>query len=283
MKKIWLGIGIIALLAAGILAGLIWRDRAERERTEAMYERMRQEARVTLPETKPETRDTVPAGQEEQISSDEPDETEKETETETETEHVPPVIPVDFETLQEENPDIYAWITIPDTAIDYPVLHNEEDDTFYHTHSAEGEESFAGAIYSEYENASDFSDVHTVLYGHNMRNGSMFADLHKFEDETFFDEHPYVTIYTPDAIRYYRIFAAYLYDDRHLLDSFDCSDPAVFEAYIRNIMEQRSLYCHLNQDVEVKAGDRILTLSTCHGMGDEYRYLVQAVLVKEEK
>ena len=141
----------------------------------------------------------------------------------------------------------------------------------------------AGAIFSENLNKTDFSDVHTVLYGHNMKDGSMFADLHKYEDEAFFADHQEITVYTPDAIRCYRIFASYIYDDRHLLQSFDCEEPDIFEAYIKSVKEQRSLYAHTDKNVKVEAGDRILTLSTCHSMGNEYRYLVQAVLEKTIK
>ena len=242
------------------------------------------ETESTEPETV-ETKKVEPETVETKKAEPEKAETEKAEKAGTaETEIVTDlVIPVDFEELEEVNPDIYAWITIPGTAIDYPVVQNKEDNSFYLTRSAEREENVAGAIFSENLNKTDFSDVHTVLYGHNMKDGSMFADLHKYEDEAFFADHQEISIYTPDAIRCYRIFASYIYDDRHLLQSFDCEDPDIFEAYIKSVKEQRSLYAHIDENVKVEAGDRILTLSTCHSMGNEYRYLVQAVLEKTIK
>ena len=102
---------------------------------------------------------------------------------------------IDFAELSSINPDIYAWIRIPDTQIDYPVLQREEDDTYYLRHNSSGRYAFAGSIYTEEANSRDFKDPMTVLYGHNMRDGSMFQNLHFFEDKTFFAEHPEFFIY----------------------------------------------------------------------------------------
>ena len=95
-------------------------------------------------------------------------------------------IPVDFDSLQKENPDIYAWITIPDTVIDYPIVQSSEDNAYYLNHSAEKTDSASGAIYSENYNKKNFDDPITLLYGHNMKDGSMFAGLHKYEEDTYF-------------------------------------------------------------------------------------------------
>lgn len=265
MKKrnIWAAVAILAFSAAAACILLVWRTEREKERTNALYQEMRQNMKLDEEEAE---------GQSQTEQAESADEEIRKTDL---------VIPVDFEALQDINPDIYAWITVPGTEIDYPVLQSETDDTVYLTNSAELEESPAGAIFSEKANARDFSDVHTVLYGHNMKDGTMFAGLHQYEDEAFFNEHRTITIYTPDAIRYYRIFAAYLYDNRHLLQSFDCTDERVFSAYIYNIMSQRNLYATIDDSVDIEADDRILTLSTCYGTDHDTRYLVQAVLVKE--
>ena len=95
-------------------------------------------------------------------------------------------IPVDFDSLQKENPDIYAWITIPDTVIDYPIVQSSEDNAYYLNHSAEKTDSVSGAIYSENYNKKNFDDPITLLYGHNMKDGSMFAGLHKYEEDTYY-------------------------------------------------------------------------------------------------
>ena len=209
-----------------------------------------------------------------------------ETETEdtgqdaTETEDGEPVeIPIDFEALWEINPEAYAWITIPGTEIDYPILQSETDNTYYLTHNIEGEESPEGAIFTEDYNSKDFEDPNTVIYGHNMRNGSMFQGLHEYMDRAFFDENREVLIYLPDKILHYEIFAAYLYDDRHLLESFDFEDEDVFGAYLNRIFSIRDMNSFIDTDMEVTAEDKIITLSTCYSNESNQRYLVQAVLV----
>ena len=89
--------------------------------------------------------------------------------------------------LQEKNSDVYSWIYIPNTNVDYPVVQPGKNlsDDFYLNHNVNRENEFAGAIYTEKQNAKDYSDPVTVLYGHNMLNGSMFKSLHKFEDAKF--------------------------------------------------------------------------------------------------
>ena len=189
---------------------------------------------------------------------------------------------VDFTALQEEtNAHIYAWISIPGTRIDYPMLQHPSDNTHYLNHNLDGSRGYPGCIYTEKENAADFSDFNTVIYGHNMKNGSMFHDLHNYEDETFLPEHPYVYIYTPDRVLRYRIFASYRYDDRHLLYSFDYAAEEGRSGYLKEIRGIRSMSAVLDDQVEVTAQDRLVTLSTCVSGRAENRYLVQAVLVDD--
>ncbi len=189
---------------------------------------------------------------------------------------------VDFAALQEDTcADIYAWISIPDTRIDYPVLQHPSDDTYYLNYNLDGSKGYPGCIYTERENSRDFSDFNTVIYGHNMKNGSMFHDLHSYEDESFLPDHPYVYIYTPDRVMRYRIFAAYPYDDRHLLYSFDYATPEGRAGYLSEIFSIRSMSAVLDDQVAVTSEDRLITLSTCVGSQNEKRYLVQAVLVND--
>lgn len=190
--------------------------------------------------------------------------------------------PIDFDALEEINTDLYAWIRIPDTNIDYPIAQREGDDSYYLTHDMYQQSRVAGCIYTEECNSKEFDDPNTVIYGHNMKNKSMFQNLHLFADSEFFEEHPYVYIYTPDHVRVYEIFAAYTYDDRHIMYSFDFTDPDVFEEYLNDIYEVRSMSKNLREDVEVTVNDKIITLATCVGGQPQSRYLVQAVLIKDE-
>lgn len=188
--------------------------------------------------------------------------------------------PINFQTLQEINTDIYAWIRIPDTKIDYPIAQRAGDDSFYLNHDMYQEPRFAGCIYTEDCNSKDFLDPNTVIYGHNMKNQSMFQNLHLFSDQEFFDSHPDVYIYTPEGVLRYKVFAAYTYDDRHIMNSFDFNDPEVFQQYIDEILSIRSMDTHIREDVSVTVDDHIITLATCIGGQPQSRYLVQAVLTR---
>ena len=191
--------------------------------------------------------------------------------------------PIDFAALQAQNPDIYAWIKVPGTKVDYAVLRsNDKPEDFYLNHDTNGKYKFAGSIYSQMLNKDDFTDPNTILYGHNMNNGSMFASLHKFRNAEFFNENKYIYIYTPGHILTYTIYSAYRYDNRHILYSFDFSNPQVFADYIEMTKNPKSTIVNVRRDVEVTAQDRIITLSTCI-TNDNYRYLVQGVLTDDQK
>ena len=190
--------------------------------------------------------------------------------------------PVDFAGMWEINKDVYAWITVPGTVIDYPILQHATDNTYYLNYNIDGSYGYPGCIYTENLNSKDFTDNNTVIYGHNMKNGSMFSGLHKFEDASFFNEHTEVFIYTPEKEYEYTIFAAYIYDDRHLLYSFDFANQQVYANYLEDIQNMRSMNALLREDITVTAEDKIITLVTCIGNQPDKRLLVQAVLNQDE-
>ena len=190
---------------------------------------------------------------------------------------------VDFAELQENtNPDIYAWIYIPDTKIDYPVLQHPTDNTYYLNYNLDGSRGYPGCIYTEDYNAKDFTDPVTVLYGHNMKNGTMFAGLHRYSDSEYMEEHPYVYVYTEEGLLVYEIFAAHEYSDAHILYGHDYTEEREFTGYLGEIQNVRNMENVLREDVEVVAGDRILTLSTCISSKPNNRFLVQGVLLNGE-
>lgn len=187
---------------------------------------------------------------------------------------------IDFDYLKTLNEDIYAWITVPGTIIDYPVLQHPTDDAYYLHHNLDGSYGYPGCIYTESLNAKDFTDPNTVIYGHNMKAGTMFAQLHEFEDRDFFDANREVLVYLPEKTLRYEIFAAYVYDDRHLLYSFDFSDQEVYASYLKSLYEIRDMSANIDKDITVTAENRIITLVTCMAgeANAEKRLLVQAVL-----
>ncbi len=190
--------------------------------------------------------------------------------------------PVNLAELSAMNPDIYAWIYIPDTNVNYPVAQSDEDDNFYLEHDVYKNYSFPGTIYSQACNSLSFNDRVTVLYGHNMLNGSMFATLHNFSDETFFNEHPYFYIYTADRKLTYEVVSAFEYDSRHIMNSFDFKDDAVFQEWLDEAKSPRSVNSNVRDSVNLSLDSKLVVLSTCLNYGDG-RYLVQGVLVNDEK
>ncbi|MBD5535189.1 MAG: class B sortase [Lachnospiraceae bacterium] len=187
---------------------------------------------------------------------------------------------IDFDYLWTVNPDIIAWITIPGTNIDYPVLQHPTDDSYYLTHNLDGSYGYPGCIYIESLNAADFSDPNTLIYGHNLKAKTMFTELHKFENKDFFEEYNEVILYLPDRTLHYRIFAAHVYDDRHLLYSFDFTDADIYAGFLKSIYDIRDMSANIDRTFEVTAEDRIISMETCVSGEDnrEKRYLVHAVL-----
>lgn len=190
---------------------------------------------------------------------------------------------VDFDELESINPEIYAWIYIPNTNVDYPVAQSKSDDSFYLEHNIYRQYQFSGTIYSEIQNSTDFHDRVTVLYGHNMLNGSMFATLHNFEDKAFFDKNNTIFVLTKDKVYTYLLYAAYTYDDRHILNSLFLSDDEVFREYLDSTLNPHSYNENVREGVELTTDSRILTLSTCSNGASNTRYLVQGVLVDERE
>lgn len=189
---------------------------------------------------------------------------------------------VDIAALQEkENEDIYAWITVPGTVIDYPILQHSSDLDYYLDHNVDRSSGYPGCIYSQYLNDREWGDSNTVLYGHNMKNGSMFAGLHFYEDPEFLEENQYIYIFSENYVRVYHIFGAYEYDNRHLLLTRDMDDPEVFAAYLEGVLGLEGMRDNFLEEVSVSAEDKVLTLETCVNKKPEKRYIVQAVLEAE--
>lgn len=262
-KKLWLLLLILSILLLGIAIGvavfLLWPE---------------EKANFYKPEV------TTPTA--EQIS-DSTGETPSSEELSTSSEPTLAENPIDFEALQQQNPDAYAWINVPNTKVDYPILQSSADkeENYYLHRNLEGNYEFRGSVFTQKCNSKDFSDPVTVIYGHNMLDESMFSTLHYFRDETFFEENELFYIYTPGHILTYRVVSAYQYDSRHILNSFDFSQEKVFQEYIDFLLSPQSMIAAVRKGVSVTTNDRIVTLSTCINYGMS-RYLVQGVLIDDE-
>ncbi len=194
--------------------------------------------------------------------------------------------PIDFTTLQQGNSDIYAWIRIEDTKVDYPIVQSPDSDSFYLKHSAEDKSWLSrGAIYTEGSNTKTFLDPVTVVYGHNGYSDTMFTTLHKFEDKEFFDSHEYFYVYLPGRRLTYQVVSAFKYDDRHIMNSFNFYYGSDLQNFQNIVMNPESMLKNVRTqlDTEIDENSKIIVLSTCITGQKTNRYLVCGVLVKDEK
>ncbi|MCC8101660.1 MAG: class B sortase [Clostridiales bacterium] len=184
------------------------------------------------------------------------------------------VNPIDFESLKEVNSDIVGWLKIRAIDLSYPVVQGEDHDYYLHQ-SFEQEYLFAGCLFVNYENNSDFSDQNTVIYGHNMKNGSMFGSLKKLRDEDVFSKSKYFWIFTEDIIYQYRIFSARVVNSVGQTYQIVFSEEE-FEEFLTTAMENSEVD---NSTVSVSTEDKVVTLSTCTG-DSSTRFVVQGKLVQ---
>lgn len=185
---------------------------------------------------------------------------------------------VNFAALWEQNEDVYAWITVPGTLVDYPILQHPTDDEYYLNHTIDHVRGLPGSIYSEFIHPKDFSAANTILYGHNMKNDTMFGSLHDYENAAFFEEHPYIYIHLPDRTLLYQIFSAVIFRSVYLPNYLNYEEESGFRAYVEELKESPG---YMNPEAEPFFGSRLLTLHTCIGHDENHRYLVVGVLVGE--
>jgi len=186
-----------------------------------------------------------------------------------------PFYEVDFDALRAINGDIYGWIILPDTIIDYPVM-QDNDNEYYLRHTFEKKANRCGSIFVDKDNARELGDANTVIHGHRMRNGSMFGTLDRFADPAYFAAHPVLYLATPQAYYRLEVFAAYeaRWDAGQTQQRFASEEE--YAAFIESC-RGRSV---IAADVEMTPADKMVTLSTCTAASNENRFIVHARAVK---
>lgn len=180
---------------------------------------------------------------------------------------------LDLDALREINAEVIGWILIPGTNISYPIVQGRDND-HYLNHTWDGQSSATGAVFMEATHAADFSGFSTILYAHNLRNGTMFSALHEYKAPEFWEENPFVYIATDAGSFRYRIYAAYEADVTGTTYWTDVTTQQRQQEYVRYGLDHSVL------DTGVVPGDGspVLTLSTCTGYTYARRWVVQAVL-----
>lgn len=187
---------------------------------------------------------------------------------------------VDFDELKEENEDIYAWIVVPETKVNYPILQSETDN-YYLEHNLDHSKGLPGTIYTNKCDAKDFSGFNSILYGHNMRNGGMFGSLHQFDKEEFFEENSIFYIYTEENRFTYEIFVTRKISDAYLPAYYSFDVQTSQQAYIDMLLgEITDNMTHIREGVEVTTDDKLVTLSTCISGASSNRFIVVGKLIE---
>lgn len=181
----------------------------------------------------------------------------------------------DLAALREVNSDVIGWISIPNTDVSYPLLQTN-DNNYYLKRTWNLTASSVGSIFLECQNAPDFSDFNTIIYGHNMRNGSMFGGLKQYKNSSYWEEHPSVYIVDDSGVHRYDIFAASEVGVRTIIYGLQITTRALKQDFIDFSLKHSVLDTGIVPTYE----DRVLTLSTCTGNGYSTRWVVQAVLAE---
>ncbi len=187
------------------------------------------------------------------------------------------MLDVDFAGLTQINPDVAGWIYLEGTDISYPIMYSGDDDAYLRT-DINKEYAKAGSIFLEGYNLPDFSDSHSIIYGHNMRNLSMFGTLKYYKsEEGYYDSHKYFQIITPERKMRFEIFSYFDTDAASWVYTVPYSDSPEFQDFID---ELKSHSYKGVEDLEVKSSDKIVTLSTCSSSGR--RFTIHGVLLDSE-
>lgn len=190
---------------------------------------------------------------------------------------------IDFAALQAQNPDIFAWLSVPGTDIDCPVLQSSQGDDFYENHDAYGQENDNGAVYIELANLTSMCDFNTVIHGRTGKeeNGP-FAELYRFADPDFFEEHENLYLYLDGNVLTYEIFAACERENTSLLRSYDFTYQEGCQQFLNDLYGIRDMTMHLREGWEgITPYHFLITLTTQRQDDADRQYVVLAILTQD--
>ena len=171
--------------------------------------------------------------------------------------------------LQTAHLDAVGWLTIPNTRIDYPFVQGEDNTTYLHR-DLEYRWSKAGTLFMDYRNSHDFSDFNTIIFGHHMRNGSMFGTLQQFNDLAFFETNKTGTLFLADKTYEINIFAFMVIPSNDVV----IYNPVITKDDAATFLSHVERFARHYRDVGVMTSDRIVTLSTCNYEFDDARMVI---------
>lgn len=273
--KIVLGVALVGIV--GCLTGVIvtLKQYSDSKKTYSDLNKMVKVETASIPDQ------TIP----ERAIPVENDQTETPEEAPAQEEFTIPVsIDVDFDSLKLINKDVIGWIVYEPIELSYPVVKDKGDD-FYEHYSFDLEKNLAGAIFLDYICKPDLSGFNSIIYGHNMRNGTMFGSLKKLlQDQSLIEQDPYFYIFTEDEAYMYRIVCTYLTNQNsktyELNFDYELSDMQAYVDYMKEVGQYKD-EAFFNEPVTEDL--RMVTLSTCHGLHSKERTVIHGVLVAQQK
>lgn len=258
--------GLIVLCCLGVIAFGGWKIyeiESGYRQGEKTYEAM--ENYIVLPE--PTEKETKPAAQ--PSSPTDP----KESEPSVQAAEDPSFPLVDFHALALQNPDVVGWIYMEDSPINYPIAQGTDND-YYLEHLFNRAPNDTGCIFLDARNQPDFSGQHSLVFGHNMKTGTMFAHLMEYKMQQYLDEHPRFQLVTPAGNYYAEIFAGFVTGVDSRVWQLDFPDDEAYGAWLAEMQRQPGTH----RNVKPTVHDRVLTLSTCTYEFDNARFVLMAIL-----
>ena len=194
----------------------------------------------------------------------------------------------DMSEYLELNEDVVGYLLIPDTMISYPILQHATDNSFYLEHNIDGSKGYPGCIYIENCNQDNFSDPLTVIYGHNMKNNTMFGALDEYKEEEYREDHRYIFIYTSDQIKIYQVVVCSVYDDEHLLAHdfykdeegnwlFGGTSPDDQVQVYNKLKDFKAWNAYFDEEGLLE-DDKCIALATCSGEGKRFIVLARNIV-----
>lgn len=182
---------------------------------------------------------------------------------------------IDFDKLKSMNEDVVGWIYSKDTVIDYPVVQGSDND-YYLSHLFDKTTNSSGAVFLDYNKKPDFTSSNSILYAHNMKNGSMFASLMGYKDQAYYDSHKTMELYTPNQD--YEIEVVYGF----VIDAYKWDDNGfALDENLDNLLLHAKSNSTFNSGKSINKQDKVITLSTCSYEMEEGRYVLIGKLIKK--
>lgn len=182
---------------------------------------------------------------------------------------------IDLDSLSKINPDTVGWIGYNGFEIDYPIVQSKDND-FYLSHLFTLEKNKLGSIFMDYRNRSDFSDRNTIIFGHNMKDGSMFSSLTHYKQQNYYDLNPNILIESKDSKYRVDFFAGVIVDGSYESVRFTFKDDEDYLNYIDSLIKHSTF----TSDVKISSNDRIVSLVTCSYEYNNARFALYGKLVE---